>query len=71
MELLQYRQRLFRKAVFENALNDSAAIRMSGEGKNLRDICNYTSLVTTHTHTPIHPKTQQLNLLKYEGKKKT
>ncbi|TNN85758.1 hypothetical protein EYF80_004005 [Liparis tanakae] len=28
MELLQYRQRLIRKAVFENALNDSAAIRI-------------------------------------------
>lgn len=37
MELLQYRQRLIRKAVFENALNDSAAIRVSREGKDLRD----------------------------------
>lgn len=36
MELFQYRQRLFRKAVFENALDDSAAVRVSGEGKDLR-----------------------------------
>lgn len=37
MELLQYRQSLFRKAVFKNALDDSAAVRVSGEGKDLRD----------------------------------
>lgn len=36
MELFQYRQRLFRKAVFKNALDDSAAVRVSGEGKDLR-----------------------------------
>lgn len=36
MELFQYWQRLFRKAVFENALDDSAAVGVSGEGKDLR-----------------------------------
>lgn len=45
MQLLQYRQRLFRKAVFENALNDSAAIRVSGEGEDLKDKHNYTLLI--------------------------
>lgn len=50
MELLQYRQRLFRKAVFKNALDDSAAIRMSGEGKDLRDAHNYTCLLIQHIH---------------------
>lgn len=36
MELFQYWQRLFRKAVFENALDDSAAVGVSGEGEDLR-----------------------------------
>lgn len=36
MELLQYRQRLFGKAVFENTLDDSAAVWVSGEGKDLQ-----------------------------------
>lgn len=35
MELFQYWQRLFRKAVFENALDDSAAVGVSGEGEDL------------------------------------
>lgn len=36
MELFQDWQRLFRKAVFENALDDSAAVGVSGEGEDLR-----------------------------------
>lgn len=36
MELFQYWQRLFRKAVLENALDDSAAVGVSGERKDLR-----------------------------------
>lgn len=36
MELFQYWQRLFRKAVLEDALDDSAAVGVSGEGKDLR-----------------------------------
>ena len=36
MELFQDWQRLFRKAVLENALDDSAAVRVSGEGEDLR-----------------------------------
>lgn len=45
MELLQYRQRLFREAVLKNALDHSAAVRVSGEGKDLGDACSYTFLV--------------------------
>lgn len=45
MELLQYGQRLLGEAVFENALDHSAAVRVSGEGEDLRDACSCTFLV--------------------------
>ena len=46
MELLQDGQRLLWKAVLENALDDSAAVRMSGEGKHLQDRPQLELLVT-------------------------
>lgn len=64
MQLLQYRQRLFRKAVFEDALNDSAAVRVSGEGKNLRDMSLVrVSLVFCCRHFFAKIKTNQTKTL--------
>ncbi len=36
--------------MFENALDDSAAVRVSGEGKDLRERNNYTRLLIQHVH---------------------
>lgn len=36
--------------MFENALDDSAAVRVSREGEDLQDAHNYTVIHSTHTH---------------------
>lgn len=45
MELLQYRQRLLGKAMLEDALDDPAAVRVSGESEDLRGAYNWTALL--------------------------